>query len=131
MSDTPRRILVSGGTSGIGRAWAERLASRGRRVWTLGSREPGLRAVREALPLAGTSRRRRRCGRRGRRGGGRTRWSRHPHDGPSTRAGLLARIPAGRFGRLDEVAALVDFHLASDAAYMTGGVITMDGAASA
>ena len=242
MSDAPRRILVSGGTSGIGRACVERLASRGHRVWVLGSREPGLRAVREALPLAGTSRcdvadadavegavaeavaelggldgafvnagidglgapatdvdvahfRRvlnvnvigaflvARESAKAMKGPASivmnasvnalrsetgfvdynaskaavvsiartmaielapegiavtalcpgyfpTPMTAPYLDDPSTRAGLLTKIPAGRFGRLDEVAALVDFLLTSDAAYMTGGVITMDGAAS-
>jgi NAD(P)-dependent dehydrogenase (short-subunit alcohol dehydrogenase family) len=36
---TTRRVLISGGTSGIGYACAERLAARGQAVWVLGSSE--------------------------------------------------------------------------------------------
>lgn len=43
---------------------------------------------------------------------------------------LLRRIPAGRFGRLGEIAALVDFLLSPQAAYMTGSVLTIDGGSS-
>jgi NAD(P)-dependent dehydrogenase (short-subunit alcohol dehydrogenase family) len=48
----------------------------------------------------------------------------------STRAELLARIPAGRFGALGEIAAVVDFLLSPDAAYMTGSVLSLDGGSS-
>jgi len=51
-------------------------------------------------------------------------------DDESTRAELLARIPAGRFGRLPEIAAVVDFLLSPDAAYMTGSVVSLDGGSS-
>ena len=43
---------------------------------------------------------------------------------------LLARIPAGRFGALPEIAAVVDFLLSPDAAYMTGSVVSLDGGSS-
>ena len=43
---------------------------------------------------------------------------------------LLARIPAGRFGSLPEIAAVVDFLLSPDAAYMTGSVVSLDGGSS-
>jgi len=39
----------------------------------------------------------------------------------------LASIPAGRFGRADEVAAAVRFLAGDDAAYVTGAVIPVDG----
>jgi NAD(P)-dependent dehydrogenase (short-subunit alcohol dehydrogenase family) len=48
----------------------------------------------------------------------------------ATRAELLARIPAGRFGALPEIAAVVDFLLSADAAYMTGSVVSLDGGSS-
>jgi NAD(P)-dependent dehydrogenase (short-subunit alcohol dehydrogenase family) len=48
----------------------------------------------------------------------------------TTAADLLARIPARRFGNLHEIAALVDFLLSPAAAFMTGGVITIDGGSS-
>ena len=51
-------------------------------------------------------------------------------DEESTRAELLARIPAGRFGSLPEIAAVVDFLLSRDAAYMTGSVVSLDGGSS-
>ncbi|MET7784776.1 SDR family oxidoreductase [Streptomyces sp. NPDC005388] len=40
---------------------------------------------------------------------------------------LGATIPAGRYGRPEEVAALVAFLAGSDAAYITGSVINIDG----
>ena len=42
-SRPPRRALISGGTSGIGYACAEYLASRGDQVWVLGSSTDGVR----------------------------------------------------------------------------------------
>lgn len=47
-----------------------------------------------------------------------------------TREELLSRVPAGRFGELPEIAAIVDFLLSRDAAYMTGSVISADGGTS-
>lgn len=44
---------------------------------------------------------------------------------------LRAQIPSGRFGTADEVAGLVSFLAHPDAAYMTGGVVTIDGGRSA
>jgi NAD(P)-dependent dehydrogenase (short-subunit alcohol dehydrogenase family) len=49
---------------------------------------------------------------------------------PGTRDELLARIPAGRFGELAEIAALVEFLLGPQAAFMTGSVVNIDGGAS-
>jgi NAD(P)-dependent dehydrogenase (short-subunit alcohol dehydrogenase family) len=40
---------------------------------------------------------------------------------------IRARIPAGRLGRTDEVAALVRFLCSDDAAYVTGACIPIDG----
>jgi len=51
-------------------------------------------------------------------------------DDAATRAELLARIPAGRFGTLPEIAAVVDFLLSPDAAFMTGSVVSLDGGSS-
>jgi NAD(P)-dependent dehydrogenase (short-subunit alcohol dehydrogenase family) len=50
---------------------------------------------------------------------------------PVVAAGLRALIPAGRFGDPAELAAVVEFLLSPAAAYMTGGVITIDGGRSA
>ena len=46
---------------------------------------------------------------------------------PPTAAELLAEIPAGRFGTVEEVAELVCFLLSSHAGYMAGAVVSIDG----
>lgn len=46
---------------------------------------------------------------------------------PPTAAELLAEIPAGRFGTVEEVAELVCFLLSSNAGYMAGAVVSIDG----
>jgi len=46
---------------------------------------------------------------------------------PLVAAELLADVPAGRFGKAEEVASLVSFLLSADASYMTGAVVTIDG----
>lgn len=50
---TARRIVVSGGTSGLGYAAAEYLASEGNRVWILGSSEESLSGALKSLDVAG------------------------------------------------------------------------------
>lgn len=51
-------------------------------------------------------------------------------DDAASSAELLAQIPAGRFGRPEEVANLVSFLLGPEAAYMTGSLATIDGGRS-
>ncbi len=46
---------------------------------------------------------------------------------PQVRRELLERIPAGRFGELAEISALVAFLLGPAAPFMTGGVVSIDG----
>lgn len=48
----------------------------------------------------------------------------------AVRAEILSRIPAGRYGTLSEAAAVVDFLLRPEAAYLTGSVIAVDGGLS-
>jgi NAD(P)-dependent dehydrogenase (short-subunit alcohol dehydrogenase family) len=52
-------------------------------------------------------------------------------DDPAVADEIRRQIPAGRFGTPDEVAGLVSFLAHPDAAYMTGGAITIDGGRSA
>ncbi|HEU4975682.1 MAG TPA: SDR family NAD(P)-dependent oxidoreductase [Baekduia sp.] len=51
-------------------------------------------------------------------------------DDPETARELLTHIPARRFGRPEEVGALVAFLISPEAAYLTGSIITIDGGRS-
>lgn len=46
---------------------------------------------------------------------------------PKTSSELLSLIPAGRFGRLEEIGALLEFLLGPQASFLTGAAITIDG----
>lgn len=53
--DSQLRVVVSGGTSGLGYATAQYLSVRGARVWILGSSEDSLSQALESLDVAGGS----------------------------------------------------------------------------
>jgi len=57
----------------------------------------------------------------------RTRMTEPYLDDPATAQHLLAEIPSGRFGEVDDVAALVAFLASPAASYMNGSVVTIDG----
>ena len=46
---------------------------------------------------------------------------------PETDAELLSRIPFKRYGKPEEIAAVISFLLSADASYMTGSYVTVDG----
>ena len=55
-ADAPvRRVLISGGTSGIGRACAERLLAAGHRVWILGSTAESVSSAQESIRPTGAT----------------------------------------------------------------------------
>lgn len=48
-------------------------------------------------------------------------------DEPVSRQSFLSRIPVGRFGKLGEVAALIEFLCSDEAAFITGADLRIDG----
>jgi NAD(P)-dependent dehydrogenase (short-subunit alcohol dehydrogenase family) len=45
----------------------------------------------------------------------------------TVRAGMLAATPLGRFGKADEIAAVVAFLCSADASFITGAYYLVDG----
>jgi NAD(P)-dependent dehydrogenase (short-subunit alcohol dehydrogenase family) len=60
-----------------------------------------------------------------------TRMTRGYLEDPSAAEEIRAQIPLGRFGTPEEIAGLVSFLAHPEAAYMTGGAVTIDGGRSA
>ena len=54
-----------------------------------------------------------------------------PQDPEAAHARFISRIPMGRYGSPEEVAALVAFLCSADASYVNGGIYTVDGGAMA
>lgn len=54
-------------------------------------------------------------------------WAEHPQFGPEQEARELAKVPLGRLGGAGEIARAVCFLLSSEAAYMTGAILPVDG----
>ncbi len=51
----------------------------------------------------------------------------HPHSHQESQRRMLARVPAGRLGRVGDVVALVEWLLREESCYMTGEDLTVDG----
>lgn len=51
-----------------------------------------------------------------------------PDDLGAAKKAITERLPMGRYGEPEEVAALVTFLASDDASYITGGIYTIDGA---
>jgi NAD(P)-dependent dehydrogenase (short-subunit alcohol dehydrogenase family) len=54
-----------------------------------------------------------------------------PGDPGAVQVRMIQTIPLRRYGTPDEVASLVAYLLSDEAAYLTGGIYTVDGGASA
>jgi glucose 1-dehydrogenase len=50
---------------------------------------------------------------------------------PGARAQMLGRIPPGRFGTAEEIAAAVRYLVSAEAAYITGQTLLLDGGLTA
>ena len=55
----------------------------------------------------------------------------NPQDPGAAHEKFLTRIPLARYGKAEEVAALVAFLCSADASYINGGIYTVDGGAMA
>ena len=53
----------------------------------------------------------------------------NPDDPQAAHERMIGRIPMGRYGEAEEVAALVTFLCSGDASYINGGIYTIDGGA--